>query len=92
MIETRQAVEHIDEILSVPGIDAIYIGPADLSVSFGLAPGLDQTDPAFTDALPIPPSPTPSPPWWRRADDMVSSPASTPRPRSPPLAMPPASG
>jgi 4-hydroxy-2-oxoheptanedioate aldolase len=51
MIETRQAVEHIDDILSVPGIDAIYIGPADLSVSYGLQPGVDQTDPAFTDAL-----------------------------------------
>jgi len=51
MIETRRAVEQIDEILSVPGIDAIYIGPADLSVSYGLQPGLDQSDPAFTDAL-----------------------------------------
>src|SRR5947209_2450933 len=28
MIETRQAVERLDEILAVPGIDAVYVGPA----------------------------------------------------------------
>lgn len=33
MIETAQAVERIDEICSVPGLDAIYVGPADLSLS-----------------------------------------------------------
>ncbi|HKA03159.1 MAG TPA: aldolase/citrate lyase family protein [Acidimicrobiales bacterium] len=51
MIETRQAVEQIDDILSVPGIDAIYVGPADLSVSYGLAPRVDQDDAVFVDAL-----------------------------------------
>jgi len=34
-IETQAAVEHIDEILSVEGIDAFFIGPADLSASVG---------------------------------------------------------
>jgi len=34
-IETRQAVENIEEILSVDGIDVTYIGPADLSASHG---------------------------------------------------------
>lgn len=34
-IETKTAVENIDEILSVDGIDVSYIGPADLSASFG---------------------------------------------------------
>lgn len=34
-IETRTAVEHIEEILSVDGIDVTYIGPADLSASYG---------------------------------------------------------
>ncbi len=42
MIETREAVEGIEEILSVPGIDAIYVGPNDLSLSLGLGPGLDN--------------------------------------------------
>lgn len=34
-IETKTAVENIDEVLSVDGIDVSYIGPADLSASFG---------------------------------------------------------
>jgi 4-hydroxy-2-oxoheptanedioate aldolase len=51
MIETRQAVEQIDEILSVPGIDAVYIGPADLSITYGLAPSTDHDDEAFVSAL-----------------------------------------
>jgi len=45
MIETRQAVENLDEILSVPGLDSIYIGPADLGQSYGLPPRVDPTDP-----------------------------------------------
>lgn len=51
MIETKQAVENIDEILSVPGIDAIYIGPADLSLTYGLDPLTDQDDAAWNAAL-----------------------------------------
>ena len=39
MIETREAVAKIDAILEVPGIDAVYLGPMDLSVSYGLDPG-----------------------------------------------------
>jgi 2-keto-3-deoxy-L-rhamnonate aldolase RhmA len=35
MTETRAAIEHLDEILTVPGIDAIFFGPNDLSFSFG---------------------------------------------------------
>ncbi|MCK7472435.1 MAG: aldolase/citrate lyase family protein [Rhodopseudomonas palustris] len=34
-IETREAVEDIDAILAVPGVDAALMGPADLSVSLG---------------------------------------------------------
>ena len=37
-IETRKAVSNIDDILSVKGIDACYIGPFDLSQSFGCHP------------------------------------------------------
>jgi 4-hydroxy-2-oxoheptanedioate aldolase len=51
MIETRQAVENVDEILSVPGIDAAYIGPADLSLTYGLAPAVDQEGEPFDGAL-----------------------------------------
>lgn len=35
-IESRQAVENIDEIAAVPGIGAIFIGPSDLSISYGV--------------------------------------------------------
>lgn len=35
-IETKRAVEAREEILSVPGIDAVMIGPADLSISMGV--------------------------------------------------------
>ena len=38
MIETAQALDRVDEILSVPGIDAVYVGPNDLAVSNGLPP------------------------------------------------------
>jgi 4-hydroxy-2-oxoheptanedioate aldolase len=38
MLETRQAIEGVEEIVSVPGVDAIYIGTMDLSVSYGYAP------------------------------------------------------
>jgi 4-hydroxy-2-oxoheptanedioate aldolase len=32
-IETRQAVENLDDILAVPGLDLIYLGPNDLAIS-----------------------------------------------------------
>lgn len=51
MIETAEAIAALDEILSVSGVDAIYVGPADLSISLGLPPGNNDDDQRFTDAL-----------------------------------------
>lgn len=51
MIETRQAVGRIDEILAVPGIDAVYVGPADLALTYGVAPGVDNPDPDYQAGL-----------------------------------------
>jgi 4-hydroxy-2-oxoheptanedioate aldolase len=51
MIETAEAISNLDEILSVPGVDAIYVGPADLSISLGLGPGNNDGKPVFDDAL-----------------------------------------
>ena len=34
-VETREALDRIEEIASVPGIDGVFIGPADLSASLG---------------------------------------------------------
>ncbi len=51
MIETREAIDNLDEILSVPGVDVAYVGPSDLGVSLGTAPGFDHDDQSFVDAL-----------------------------------------
>jgi len=40
MIETAQGLENIREICAVPGLEGIYIGPADLSIGLGLDPML----------------------------------------------------
>ena len=50
MIETALAVKNLDEILSVPGVDAVYVGPSDLSLTLGCKPRLDQTDPPVVEA------------------------------------------
>ena len=50
MIETKQAVENLDEILSVPNLTGVYIGPADMSSSYGLPPKFDvREDPVFSN-------------------------------------------
>jgi 2-keto-3-deoxy-L-rhamnonate aldolase RhmA len=38
-IETREAVRDVEAIAAVPGVDVLFIGPADLSRSLGLASG-----------------------------------------------------
>ncbi len=51
MIETRQGLDNLDEILRVPGLDAIYIGPSDLSLALGCKPTFDDLDPAAAEAV-----------------------------------------
>lgn len=51
MIETTQAVAALDDILAVEGIDAVYVGPADLSLTLGLPPGNNDDEPTFMAAL-----------------------------------------
>lgn len=51
MIETTQAVERLDEILTVPGLDGIYIGPNDLAITLGRQPSGDPTDPLVLDTI-----------------------------------------
>ena len=50
MIETKQAVDNLPDILQVPGIDAVYVGPADLSLTLGLPPANNDGDAAFDEA------------------------------------------
>jgi 4-hydroxy-2-oxoheptanedioate aldolase len=49
MIETKEALACVDDIVSVLGIDAVYVGPADLSISLGMPPRL-RNDGAWEEA------------------------------------------
>jgi 4-hydroxy-2-oxoheptanedioate aldolase len=51
MIETAQALDNLDAILSVEGIDAVYIGPSDLSLALGCKPVFDDVDPPVAQAM-----------------------------------------
>lgn len=37
LLETKEAVENLDEIMQIPGIDEVHIGLNDLSISYGLS-------------------------------------------------------
>jgi 2-keto-3-deoxy-L-rhamnonate aldolase RhmA len=50
-IERAEAVEKIDEIVSVEGIDATWIGPADLSLSMGVRVENAHSDPEVIKAM-----------------------------------------
>jgi len=51
MIETAKALDNLDEILSVEGLDAIYIGPSDLSLALGCRPVFDDVDDLAQQAI-----------------------------------------
>jgi len=51
MIETAEALANLDEIMTAPGIDAIYIGPNDLSISLGFPPSADPSERTVVDAM-----------------------------------------
>ena len=51
MIETRAGLDNLDEILSVEGLDAIYVGPADLALALGCEPQLDPTEADVVKAI-----------------------------------------
>jgi 4-hydroxy-2-oxoheptanedioate aldolase len=51
MIETAQALDNLDAILSVDGLDAVYIGPSDLSISLGCKPAFDELEPKAAQAV-----------------------------------------
>jgi 4-hydroxy-2-oxoheptanedioate aldolase len=46
MIETKEGLANLDAICATPGLDAVYIGPADLSFALGLAAARRQPGPA----------------------------------------------
>jgi 4-hydroxy-2-oxoheptanedioate aldolase len=51
MIETAEGFANVQEIASTPGLDALYVGPADLSLGLGLPSFADFGDPALIDKL-----------------------------------------
>lgn len=51
MVESRQAIDNLDDILSVPGLDGIYVGPSDLAVSMGENAGFDPKFPEVYEAI-----------------------------------------
>jgi 4-hydroxy-2-oxoheptanedioate aldolase len=51
MIETAQALDNLDAIMSVEGLDAVYIGPSDLSLALGCRPVFDDVDPPVAQAI-----------------------------------------
>ena len=51
MIETATALENLDGICALDGVDAVYVGPSDLAISLGLGPSGNDGRAVFDDAL-----------------------------------------
>lgn len=51
MIETDRALGALDDILAVPGLDGVFVGPSDLSVSFSEGKQIAPFDPSLDDAI-----------------------------------------
>ena len=46
-----RALDNLDAILSVEGLDAVYIGPSDLSLALGCKPSMDDLEPKAQQAV-----------------------------------------
>jgi 4-hydroxy-2-oxoheptanedioate aldolase len=51
MIETKTALDNLTEILRIDGLDAVYVGPADLSNALGCTPKFDQDEKPVVEAI-----------------------------------------
>ena len=54
MIETSEAMSNLNDIVSTPGLDGVYIGPSDLSLGIGngkYPPGFDREEPEMVEAI-----------------------------------------
>lgn len=51
MIETREALKNLDDILKVKGLDGTYVGPTDLALSMGKPATLDPADKEVLEAM-----------------------------------------
>ena len=50
-VETREGLEKVEEIAATPGLDGIYVGPADLALALGLRPEEGREDPEHVEAV-----------------------------------------
>jgi len=51
MIETQEALDNLDAIAATPGLDGLFVGPNDLSISLGFGLGADPNTPEIDTAL-----------------------------------------
>lgn len=54
MIETGEAMKNLDEIVATPGLDAVYVGPSDLTLGYTngrLPAGMDREEPEMIEAI-----------------------------------------
>ncbi|MCB2077305.1 MAG: hypothetical protein KDE55_06350 [Novosphingobium sp.] len=47
MVETADAIANLDEIAATPGVDGLFVGPVDLSLSLGLGLSMNLEDPVL---------------------------------------------
>ena len=50
-VETPTSLANLEAILATPGLDGVYVGPSDLTLSMGLGADGDSRDPKFIEAL-----------------------------------------
>lgn len=51
MVETAEALENLEEIAAVEGLDGIFVGPNDLAISLGYGPGAEFREAALEEAI-----------------------------------------
>jgi 4-hydroxy-2-oxoheptanedioate aldolase len=51
MIESSAGLANVEQICAVPGIDGVFVGPADLAVSLGMPPTVDIAPGEHADAI-----------------------------------------
>jgi len=51
MIETKEGIANLEEIVTTPGLGGVYIGPADLGYALGLPPRGDSDDPLHLETV-----------------------------------------
>jgi 4-hydroxy-2-oxoheptanedioate aldolase len=51
MVETREALAALDDILATPGIDAVFVGPSDLSIALSNGDNVNPARKDVADAL-----------------------------------------